>query len=99
MFKGVARDKDIKLKWRTANEFDVVGFNVWRRTGRDGTFVKMNTNLIPADSPGGKLGARYVFKDMTALAGTKYFYKLELSDGVNAVELSDIIRVRKPPSQ
>jgi hypothetical protein len=97
-FKGVARAKNIKLKWRTANEFDVVGFNLLRSTSRKGTYAPVNTQLLPAENSGQTTGTRYVFKDSTALSGQKYFYQLQIMGETSELERSDLIKVRKPPA-
>lgn len=99
-FKGVARDKDIKLKWRTGTEVDVLGFYVYRSDTKDAGYKPLNDALIPAKKLGQLTGAKYVLHDATAQPGSKYFYKLELVDRSGAtLEWSDIIRIRKPPSQ
>lgn len=97
-FKGVARAKNVQLKWTTLSELDVMGFNVWRSTDHDSGYAKINSTLIPAKKLGLMEGAKYTFKDPTALPDTKYYYKLEIVGGVGTLEWSDVIRVRKPPT-
>jgi hypothetical protein len=99
-FQGAARVKNVKLKWRTANEFLVVGFNVYRGDTKAGPYTQLNTGLIEAKHLGSMMGGKYVYKDATAQAGKKYFYRLELiqSDG-STLEESKILKLRKPPAQ
>ena len=69
------------LKWETASEIDNLGFNVYRAEAADGSYTKLNANLIPSlVPPGSPVGADYIFRDRTAQPGVKYFYKLEAVD-------------------
>jgi hypothetical protein len=98
-FKAVARAKNVKLVWRTISEFDVFAFNVLRSSTKDGVYEVMNDAPIPAKYWTQFLGARYVYKDKTALAGQRYYYQIELLGMQGALEHSEIKRVRKPPNQ
>ena len=95
-FSGVARTKSVRLKWSTFSELNVAGFNIWRSTARNGTYEKLNVNLIPSANPGQLTGSNYVYRDKTVLPGTKYFYKLEVVGGTSTLEWSQIVRVRMP---
>jgi hypothetical protein len=98
-FKTVARAKDVRVKWTTLNELDVMGFNILRSTDRFTGFAPLNAALIPANKLGMIGGDNYVFKDKTAVAGKVYFYKLQLVGGSGVLEESQVRRVRKPPAQ
>ncbi|MBN1978813.1 MAG: hypothetical protein JW918_15555 [Anaerolineae bacterium] len=76
-FDATWSGSDVLVTWETAMEIDTVGFNVWRSTTADGSYVKANDTLIPAASPGGVWGGSYAFTDPNVLPGTTYYYKLE----------------------
>ncbi len=42
----------VTLKWTTARENDISGFNVYRAVGKNGTFKKINDELIAATGSG-----------------------------------------------
>lgn len=68
-------DGVVVLRWQTASEADLAGFNLWRSFQRDGEYVKINTTLVK--NQGDSIsGASYEYRD----AGGKAigFYKLEL---------------------
>ncbi len=98
--KGAARAKNVKLKWTTANELLVIGFNVYRSDSKAGPYGKLNALLVPANAPGSMKGGKYVYKDATAQPGKKYFYQIEVvqSDG-STLEMSKILKLRMPPAQ
>jgi len=62
----------VKLEWRTSSESQNLGFNVLRSTVRNGSYTKLNRELIPPQRAG-----EYVFVDTDIAAGGRYFYKLE----------------------
>ncbi len=66
----------ILVDWTTATEVDTAGFNVYRSTQPDGTFVKVNANLIPA-STDPLSGGKYRYEDLNVTPGQTYYYKLE----------------------
>lgn len=99
LFGGVAHAKSVRLSWLTSSELDVAGFNVWRSSTRNGIYEKLNPSLISSLNPGEMTGASYIYRDKTALAGQKYFYKLEVVGGTYTLEWSGIVRVRKPLTQ
>jgi hypothetical protein len=96
-FKANGRAIGAKLKWTTANEMLVLGFNVWRSTTRDGVYTQVNPTMINAKHVGDPtMGDKYVYKDKSAKAGKTYFYKLEVVGTNGTLEWSDIKRVRIP---
>ena len=66
----------VTLKWTTARENNISGFNVYRAVGTNGTFKKINTELIAATGTGGA-GDSYEYEDSGAVSGIKYYYKIE----------------------
>lgn len=93
-FTGNATDAHrVRLKWQTGTETNVVGFNIYRATDRQGAYQKVNSDLLAAKHPGNVLGASYRFGDKSVQRGRVYFYKVEivLSDG--ASEWSNAKRV------
>ena len=61
----------VTVSWRTANERNITGFNVWR-AGK-----KLNRSLIAAKRSGTVAGATYRIVDRKARAGVAYTYRLQ----------------------
>jgi hypothetical protein len=66
----------ILVEWTTATEVNTAGFNLYRSTLPDGTFVKVNAQLIPA-STDPLSGGKYKYEDLDVTLGQTYYYKLE----------------------
>jgi len=75
-FTARGEDGRVILQWQTASEIDNAGFNIWRKTGNKGEFIKINPTLIPAEgSP--IQGATYTYIDTNVRNGHTYSYLLE----------------------
>ncbi|ALG68305.1 hypothetical protein [Beggiatoa leptomitoformis] len=72
-FNAISLPNSVKLTWKTAFELDNAGFHIWRSETRDGTYQRLTTELILADG----VGSSYGFMDNSAVAGQRYYYKLE----------------------
>lgn len=94
-FKAALKSASVKLVWRTGQETDLVGFNVWRRRGT-GEWEKMTTDLVPAKNPGSLTGAKYNFKDKDLKPGKKHRYKIELVDKGGNSTWSEVIQIQVP---
>jgi hypothetical protein len=77
----------VVLDWKTANEFDNIGFDVLRSSSKNGSFEKISGVLLT-----GSAGV-YSFTDSTAAAGRTFFYKLEDVDRNGDRNQSDAILV------
>ncbi len=78
-FSGEAHHNTIQLDWETAQEIDLIGFNVYRSASLAGLKEKQNAVLIPAKVPGQMYGATYQFTQPVE-AGQRYFFWLEQVD-------------------
>jgi hypothetical protein len=67
---------EVVVEWTTASELSTVGFNLYRSDLIDGTYAKVNEELIPA-SPDPLTGGKYTFNDDQVGAGGTYYYQLE----------------------
>ena len=67
----------IQLGWQTAQEVDLLGFNIFRSVAVDGLPVKINPAMIPGINPGQLKGNSYQFLDVTAESGKTYNYWVE----------------------
>ncbi len=67
--------KKVKLEWKAISETDVLGYNILRAEGLDGTYQQINDNLIQAKGSIESTVA-YNFKDDSVKNGTEYSYKL-----------------------
>ncbi len=75
---GIRVNTGVRLEWMTTSEVSIVGFRVLRSNKKDGPYVALKENIKAAKSPGTLSGNTYKFKDKTALATQKYYYKLEI---------------------
>ena len=66
----------VVVEWTTETEVDTAGFNLYRSDSPDGSYIKINHELIPGASDP-LLGAKYVYTDTNVVAGRTYYYKLE----------------------
>lgn len=91
-FTARAQQNQALLKWQTGTETNVLGFNVWRRQGKQGAWTQRNAQLVPAQAPGQVQGHTYSYTD-AADAGI-YFYRLESVIVNDAPIYSESKRVR-----
>jgi uncharacterized repeat protein (TIGR01451 family) len=68
--------RDVQINWNTANEANILGFNLYRGQRFDSMTI-VNDRLIPANNPGMSAGAFYRFLD-EGLSPGRYVYKLEV---------------------
>ena len=64
------------MRWRTASEFDTLGFNVFRQVR--GKRVKLNRRLIPARNS--LVGRAYSYRDRRAPRASSLRYWLQVVD-------------------
>lgn len=95
-FNAKVKDSKALLNWETGNELNIIGFNSWRAAKRDGTYKKLNKQLINAKTPGELTGNSYSYRNKKAKAGKTYFFKLEVLYADGTSEWSDIRRVKLP---
>jgi hypothetical protein len=75
-FKAIPGNRKVTILWTTASEIDNAGFNIYRSTEEDGTYTKINAELIPAKgSP--STSSAYQFIDQPLKNRKTYWYKLE----------------------
>jgi len=61
----------VTLHWRTYNEFNNAGFEIWRSSRPMNAYILLTPRVIPGNTKG-----EYVFTDDTLQAGNTYYYKL-----------------------
>jgi hypothetical protein len=76
-FVAMTLPQGIQLIWQTAQESDLVGFNLYRSTSLDGSKEMINTGLIPAINPGELRGNNYAYLDSKIETGIGYYYWVE----------------------
>ena len=76
----------ILLRWETASEVDMLGFNVLRSTSESGSREQINTDMIPVLHPGQMLGDSYTYNDADLVWGETYYYWIEILGRDNARE-------------
>jgi hypothetical protein len=68
----------VRLEWETADESDVLGFNVLRQTAGAVEWVQINRDPILAARVGAMAGESYFFYDADVAFGQTYRYMLEI---------------------
>ncbi len=68
------------LSWETVSEFDLLGFNLYRRTSAAQPWKKLNDALILSPSPGSSQGRTYAWRDIDPSEGARIAYRLEWVD-------------------
>jgi len=76
-FTSLSLPQGIQLSWQTAQEIDLIGFNLYRSESQDGAQVQINPELIQALTPGQLQGNDYSFLDASAEVGKTYYYWVE----------------------
>jgi len=96
-FKAKLTPKNkVRLKWQTANESKLVGFNVYRRAGKNKPWVKLNAAQIDAVHIGQSEGGTYQWIDKTVKAGKTYRYQLEILQAGDASLWSESVKITVP---
>ena len=88
-----ARNSDhaVELAWEVASADGLAGFNVYRSAQEDGSFARVNPELIPPDAQNG-------FRDEDVRPATTYWYRLGAIDA-DGEFFSSTISVETPPAQ
>lgn len=89
------KGKVVKLRWITGSELNLIGFDVWRKVGKQ-EWKKLNKQLIPAINLGRVSGTNYVFNDVKVKPARTYRYRLELIKGNGENETSYEVRIKLP---
>lgn len=92
-FTGRTTDKGVNLKWQTGTELNTVGFNVWRKAGKQ-DWKLVSASALEAKNLGSVNGAKYAFTDATAKVGKTYRYKLQVLNTSGESDWSAVIRVK-----
>jgi hypothetical protein len=85
----------VRLRWETASELDVVGYDIYRAAMADRIAMQgppesgapLNAQLIAGQSLGGVLGGVYEWVDESAALGETYVYFLAVRERDGNVEL------------
>ena len=88
---AAAAEDGVWLSWQTANEAQVLGFNVLRQLD-DGTLALVNAEPIFAQYAGANQGAAYTYLDAAVTPGV-YTYVLEILMLDGGSERSESVRV------
>ena len=95
-FSAEPKPDKVLLSWETGNELNIVRFNVWRSTKRNGNYAQVNVKDLVAQHVGTVKGDVYEFRDKTVKAGKTYFYKIEVVSVTGTLEWSDVKKVTVP---
>ena len=77
-FTADAQINAIALGWTSANEIDILGYNIYRSSDPSDMGVQINSELVEAKNSGQLIGATYDFLDENARFGQTYIYTLQI---------------------
>ena len=82
------------IRWQTTNETQIAGFYVLRLAA-DGTWQRLNPDLLAATHSGAATGTSYSFTDSTIGSGASHSYGLEIigTDGRSERVLLGIVNL------
>jgi hypothetical protein len=75
-FTATGYDETILVEWETAQEVNNLGFNLYRSTESNGSYTKLNKQLIPG-LISSVTGRKYSHSDTDVIRGVLYYYMLE----------------------
>ena len=90
-FKAFKSFGKVTLLWETASEINNYGFNIYRAESKNGEYVKINSEIIPAQG-GPTQGASYTYEDTNVKAMKTYYYKLEDVDYDSTTTMHDPVK-------
>ena len=79
-FEARATAGGFVVEWRTVAEYDNLGFNLYRAPSGERARIRLNDELIHAQSMGSPVGTSYRFVDDDVEAAGNYYYWLEEVD-------------------
>ncbi len=82
-FTVVAQSRSNLLEWQTANEINVVGFNIFRSESPDNPAQQVNATMVEALSPGTNSSNSYTYDDVSISSGITYYYWLQIITNAN----------------
>lgn len=85
-FSASLTAEGVLVAWETAQEINMIGFNLLRENAEDGSFTQLNASLIPAQASGTSMGASYQFLDSLAAGGSGCDYLLEVVNDDGSVQ-------------
>ena len=75
-FDAIWEEATVAVRWETLSEIDTEGFHLWRSETEEGTYSKINPEMILSEGSAIH-GAVYEFSDLDVQSGLTYWYKLE----------------------
>lgn len=76
-FKATGYDGKALVEWTTGNEWDHRGFNVYRSSNPNDSFVQVNSEIIRNDLFSTNIHGTYAFVDEGVINDQTYYYMLE----------------------
>lgn len=87
-FRTIPGDGYVILLWETATELDNVGYFINRSNQQNGTYERINENIIPSRGDG-LTGDEYEYRDSDVVNGNEYWYRLESIDSGQQSQFSE----------
>jgi uncharacterized repeat protein (TIGR01451 family) len=91
-FRATAEKGRVTLTWQTANEAQILGFNILRRVS-NGPAQPINQEIIPAEHAGASQGATYTFTDQPAAGAYAYLLEVIQADGHRIRTNPTVVRI------
>lgn len=93
-FQAIPGNRKVTIMWTTASEIDNAGFNIYRSNEKNGSYTKINAELIPAQgSPSSSF--TYQFVDSPVKNGITHWYKLEDIDRNGTATLHGPVKAKR----
>jgi hypothetical protein len=93
-FVARSAGRSIHFEWQTAQELDILGFNLYYATKLDAPKIRINSELIPTQGPpGSSSGAEYSYEEWDVPANRAYYW-LEVVDIHGHTELHGPVTVK-----
>lgn len=92
-FEAFWQADNVLVSWETAQEIDLIGFNLFRSTSEAGPWVQVNPDMIPCQYLSQPEGGSYIYADGDVVLGSPYYYTLESLDLQNRSAFTGPIRI------
>ena len=89
----VLNGPQVRIRWVSENELDVIGYNLYRAESDDGEFIRINDDALPSAADP-LLGGEHFYTDSDVRWFTFYYYQLESVDRSGLTKRTESISLR-----
>jgi predicted phosphodiesterase len=98
-FAALAQDQAVLLTWDTANELNILGFDLYRAEQVDGPLQLLTESPIPSQGSGDPAGNHYDYLDKGVAPARRYYYWLDVVDVYGGITRHGPVVVLASPSR